>query len=86
MFTWLNHSTHFKVSKAFFPSTITDVLLSDLHDIDPAYFHRNRVKPNYLNKTSVRSGLKNCGDVNCIGRVHAYLECVGAINFDCGKW
>lgn len=42
-----------------------------------------KCKPNYLNKTSVRSGLKNCGDVNSIGRVHAYLECIGAINFGC---
>lgn len=40
-------------------------------------------KPNYLNKTSVRPGLKNCGDVNCIGRVHTYLELIGAINFGC---
>ncbi|KAL5015994.1 hypothetical protein ScPMuIL_005583 [Solemya velum] len=40
-------------------------------------------KPSYLNKTSVRPGLKNCGDVNCIGRIHAYLECTGVINFGC---
>ncbi|XP_048458043.1 histone H2A deubiquitinase MYSM1, partial [Rhincodon typus] len=40
-------------------------------------------KPKYLNKTSVRPGLKNCGDVNCIGRIHTYLELIGAINFDC---
>ncbi|XP_053325511.1 deubiquitinase MYSM1 [Spea bombifrons] len=40
-------------------------------------------KPKYLNKTSVRPGLKNCGDVNCIGRVHMYLELIGAINFGC---
>ena len=42
-----------------------------------------KFRPNFLNKTSVRSGLKNCGDVNCIGRIHAYLECIGAINFGC---
>lgn len=42
-------------------------------------------KPKYLNKTSVRPGLKNCGDVNCIGRIHTYLELIGAINFGCGK-
>ncbi|NWH78030.1 MYSM1 deubiquitinase, partial [Piaya cayana] len=42
-----------------------------------------RCKPKYLNKTSVRPGLKNCGDVNCIGRIHTYLELVGAINFGC---
>ncbi|XP_076583037.1 histone H2A deubiquitinase MYSM1 [Chaetodon auriga] len=40
-------------------------------------------KPKYLNKTSVRPGLKNCGDVNCIGRIHTYLELIGAINFNC---
>ncbi|XP_069837419.1 deubiquitinase MYSM1 isoform X2 [Dendropsophus ebraccatus] len=40
-------------------------------------------RPNYLNKTSVRPGLKNCGDVNCIGRIHTYLELIGAINFGC---
>ncbi|XP_023194662.1 histone H2A deubiquitinase MYSM1 isoform X2 [Xiphophorus maculatus] len=40
-------------------------------------------KPRYLNKTSVRPGLKNCGDVNCIGRIHTYLELIGAINFNC---
>nr|XP_019936051.1 PREDICTED: histone H2A deubiquitinase MYSM1 [Paralichthys olivaceus] len=40
-------------------------------------------RPKYLNKTSVRPGLKNCGDVNCIGRIHTYLELIGAINFNC---
>ncbi|XP_063056870.1 histone H2A deubiquitinase MYSM1 [Engraulis encrasicolus] len=43
----------------------------------------DKCKPKYLNKTSVRPGLKNCGDVNCIGRVHTYLELIGAINFNC---
>uniref|UniRef100_S4R850 Uncharacterized protein n=1 Tax=Petromyzon marinus TaxID=7757 RepID=S4R850_PETMA len=42
-----------------------------------------RIRPRYLNKTAVRSGLKNCGDVNCIGRVHTALELLGAINFGC---
>lgn len=42
-------------------------------------------KPQYCTKTSVRQGLKNCGDVNCIGRVHQFLEQIGAINFGCGK-
>ncbi|XP_029001689.1 histone H2A deubiquitinase MYSM1 [Betta splendens] len=42
-----------------------------------------RSRPKYLNKTSVRPGLKNCGDVNCIGRIHTYLELIGAINFHC---
>lgn len=46
---------------------------------------RLKSKPKYLNKTSVRPGLKNCGDVNCIGRIHTYLELIGAINFNCGK-
>lgn len=46
---------------------------------------RLKSKPKYLNKTSVRPGLKNCGDVNCIGRIHTYLELIGAINFSCGK-
>lgn len=43
-----------------------------------------RVRPRYLTKTSVRPALKNCGDVNCISRIHAYLELIGAINFGCG--
>ncbi|KAK3091933.1 hypothetical protein FSP39_023819 [Pinctada imbricata] len=42
-----------------------------------------KCQPSYLNKTSVRPGLKNCGDVNVIGRIHAYLECTGVINFGC---
>ncbi|KAG9287133.1 hypothetical protein G9A89_001027 [Geosiphon pyriformis] len=37
-------------------------------------------KPNYVTKTSIRTGLKDCGDVNAIGRVHTYLEVIGAIN------
>ncbi|KAG8225314.1 hypothetical protein J437_LFUL001929, partial [Ladona fulva] len=40
-------------------------------------------RPQYVTKTSVRAGLRNCGDVNCIGRIHAYLEQIGAINFGC---
>ncbi|XP_077549523.1 histone H2A deubiquitinase MYSM1-like [Haemaphysalis longicornis] len=40
-------------------------------------------RPRYLNKTQARQGLKNCGDVNCIGRIHEYLEQIGAINFGC---
>ncbi|OWF38111.1 histone H2A deubiquitinase MYSM1-like [Mizuhopecten yessoensis] len=44
-----------------------------------------KCRPNYLNKTSVRPGLRNCGDVNCIGRIHSYLECTGAINFGCDQ-
>ena len=41
----------------------------------------NQCKPNYLSKTSVRTGLKDCGDVNAIGRVHQFLESLGAINY-----
>ena len=40
-------------------------------------------KPSYLFKTAVRGGLRNCGDVNSIGRVHAFLEDIGAINKGC---
>ncbi|KAI8820186.1 SWIRM domain-containing protein, partial [Fimicolochytrium jonesii] len=40
-------------------------------------------KPKYLTKTSVRPGLKGEGDVNAIGRIHDYLEQVGAINVGC---
>ncbi|XP_068727042.1 deubiquitinase MYSM1-like [Montipora capricornis] len=42
-----------------------------------------KTKPCYLFKTAVRSGLRNCGDVNSIGRVHAFLEDIGAINEGC---
>ena len=38
-------------------------------------------KLRYITKTSVRRGLRDCGDVNAIGRVHQFLELVGAINF-----
>lgn len=40
-------------------------------------------KPSYVSKTAVRTGLKNCGDVNCISRIHSLLEQMGAINFGC---
>ena len=42
-----------------------------------------KIKPNFLFKTAVRGGLRNCGDVNSIGRVHAFLEDIGAINEGC---
>ncbi|XP_027207557.2 histone H2A deubiquitinase MYSM1 [Penaeus vannamei] len=42
-----------------------------------------QVRPKYVRKTAVRAGLKNCGDVNSIGKVHEYLEKIGAINFGC---
>lgn len=40
-------------------------------------------KPVYVSKTAVRHGLKQCGDVNCISRIHSLLEQIGAINFGC---
>ncbi|EFA09787.2 Histone H2A deubiquitinase MYSM1-like Protein [Tribolium castaneum] len=40
-------------------------------------------KPSYVTKTSIRQGLRNCGDVNCLGRIHCYLEQIGAINYGC---
>ncbi|KAK4875298.1 hypothetical protein RN001_011720 [Aquatica leii] len=43
------------------------------------------LKPSYVTKTSIRPGLKNCGDVNCIGRIHNFLEQIGAINFGCAQ-
>lgn len=45
------------------------------------YWEKHR--PQYVSKTACRKGLKDCGDVNAIGRVHAYLEKTGAINVDC---
>lgn len=42
-----------------------------------------QAKPNYLSKTTARSGLKNCGDVNCISRIFSMLEQIGAINYNC---
>ncbi|KAF6198235.1 hypothetical protein GE061_007982 [Apolygus lucorum] len=45
----------------------------------------NGSKPKYLTKSIARQGLKNCGDVNLIGRVHAYLEQKGIINFGCDQ-
>lgn len=52
------------------------------------YFYfliREICKSKYLNKILVRFGLKNCGDVNCIGRIYIYFELIGVINFGCGK-
>ncbi|CAG9769488.1 unnamed protein product [Ceutorhynchus assimilis] len=45
----------------------------------------NASKPEYTAKTKLRAGLKNCGDVHCISRVHYFLEQIGAINFGCAK-
>ncbi|KYQ90845.1 myb domain-containing protein [Tieghemostelium lacteum] len=39
-------------------------------------------KPYYLSKTAARSNIKDCGDVNAIGRVHDFLESIGAINYN----
>lgn len=44
-----------------------------------------KCKPQYLSKTAVRNLLKDCGDVNAIGRVHLFLEQLGAINFGAAK-
>lgn len=41
-------------------------------------------QPTYVSKTTVRNGLKHCGDVNCISRIHCMLEQIGAINFGHG--
>lgn len=41
----------------------------------------SNIKPAYVSKTAIRNGLKNCGDVNCIGRIHSLFEQIGAINF-----
>lgn len=40
----------------------------------------NDLKPAYVSKTTVRNGLKHCGDVNCISRIHCMLEQIGTIN------
>ncbi|KAJ1677131.1 hypothetical protein EV182_006810, partial [Spiromyces aspiralis] len=45
----------------------------------------NRIKPKYLTKIAIRPGLKDCGDVNAIGRVHSFLEQLGVINVGTGK-
>ncbi|KAJ1732958.1 hypothetical protein LPJ61_001796 [Coemansia biformis] len=37
-------------------------------------------RPQYLTKIKARAGLKDCGDVNAIGRVHTFLEGAGIIN------
>lgn len=41
----------------------------------------NSDKERYVTKTSIRKGLADCGDVNAIGRIHQFLELIGAINF-----
>ncbi|KAJ1657642.1 Myb-like, SWIRM and MPN domains 1, partial [Coemansia sp. RSA 25] len=37
-------------------------------------------QPQYLTKIRARAGLKNCGDVNAIGRIHTFLERARIIN------
>ncbi|KAJ1925129.1 hypothetical protein GGI09_005362 [Coemansia sp. S100] len=38
-------------------------------------------QPLYLTKIKARAGLRNCGDVNAIGRIHTFLEHARIINF-----
>ncbi|RKP33968.1 hypothetical protein BJ085DRAFT_39593 [Dimargaris cristalligena] len=42
----------------------------------------HEVQPNYLTKVRACQGLRDCGDVNAIGRVHTFLEQIKAINRD----
>ncbi|PVU88647.1 hypothetical protein BB559_004468 [Furculomyces boomerangus] len=42
----------------------------------------NQSKPEYLTKLGSRKGLIGCGDVNAIGRIHAWLEKIEAINLN----
>ncbi|XP_052802933.1 uncharacterized protein LOC128233082 isoform X2 [Mya arenaria] len=39
-------------------------------------------KPEMVTKAMARKGLLDCGDVNCISRIHTYLEKSGVINFN----
>ncbi|EDR27668.1 hypothetical protein EDI_278390 [Entamoeba dispar SAW760] len=41
----------------------------------------NKEKPKYVSKTMVRHQIKDCGDVNCIGRIHTFLEQMQWINY-----
>lgn len=38
-----------------------------------------------VTKFGARKGLQGCGDVNCISRIHTYLEKKAIINFTAGK-
>ncbi|KAJ2898685.1 hypothetical protein IWW38_001275 [Coemansia aciculifera] len=42
-------------------------------------------QPQYLTKIRARAGLKNCGDVNAIGRIHTFLEHARIINHGADK-
>ncbi|KAI8374315.1 uncharacterized protein BYT42DRAFT_615489 [Radiomyces spectabilis] len=39
--------------------------------------------PNYITKSAARKNLQENVDVNAVGRIHAYLEKIGAINVGC---
>ncbi|ELP93521.1 hypothetical protein EIN_060660 [Entamoeba invadens IP1] len=39
-----------------------------------------KMKPKYISKTLARQQIKDCGDVNCVGRVHSFLERMQWIN------
>ncbi|GAA5796702.1 hypothetical protein HPULCUR_002077 [Helicostylum pulchrum] len=41
--------------------------------------------PYYLTKTAGRKNLADCGDVNAVGRIHAYLESIQVINLNCSS-
>ncbi|KAG2228954.1 hypothetical protein INT48_008022 [Thamnidium elegans] len=41
--------------------------------------------PYYLTKTAGRKHLADCGDVNAVGRIHAYLESIQVININCSS-
>lgn len=40
----------------------------------------NRDRPKYVSKTMARQQIKDCGDVNCVGRIHSFLERMQWIN------
>eukprot|EP01133_Synstelium_polycarpum_P001165 gene1165-1335_t len=67
--------------KEFFRGTATKTPDRYLRIRNALLAHWHRVRPAYLPKTTARNQLKDCGDVNAIGRVHSFLEKVGAINF-----
>lgn len=42
-------------------------------------------RPRYVSISQARKGLKDCGDVTPMSRIHRYLECKGVINFNSVK-
>lgn len=48
--------------------------------------NRQQQKPRYVSISQARKGLRDCGDVTPMSRIHKYLECKGIINFDAGKF